>query len=86
MLVWATTLFLLGVTAFLDSLFAFGEIFRRVNTVMFMLVSLGLLFEIRHIRKQAKRNQGETNQMAPPSPRETQVEPKAKYPESARVR
>jgi len=29
--------------AFLDSLFAFGEIFRKINSVFFMLVSLGLL-------------------------------------------
>jgi hypothetical protein len=29
--------------AFLDSLFNYGEIFRQVNSVLFMLVSLGLL-------------------------------------------
>ena len=33
----------LGITAFLDSLFTFGEIFRKINSVFFMLVSLGLL-------------------------------------------
>lgn len=43
MFVWCTILFLLGVTAFLDSTFTFGEIFRRINSVLFMLVSLGLL-------------------------------------------
>jgi hypothetical protein len=43
MLVWCGILFLLGITAFLDSLFNYGEIFRRVNSVLFMLVSLGLL-------------------------------------------
>jgi hypothetical protein len=43
MLVWSGILFLLGITAFLDSLFNYGEIFRRVNSVLFMLVSLGLL-------------------------------------------
>ena len=43
MFVWCTVLFLLGVLAFLDSTFTFGEIFRRVNSVLFMLVSLGLL-------------------------------------------
>jgi hypothetical protein len=43
MFVWCTILFLLGVTAFLDSLFNYGDIFRRVNSVLFMLVSLGLL-------------------------------------------
>ncbi len=43
MFVWCTILFLLGITAFLDSLFNYGEIFRKVNSVLFMLVSLGLL-------------------------------------------
>jgi phage-related holin len=43
MFTWCTILFLLGITAFLDSLFNYGEIFRRVNSVLFMLVSLGLL-------------------------------------------
>jgi cell shape-determining protein MreC len=43
MLVWCAVLFLLGIIAFLDSLFTFGEIFRRINSVFFMLVSLGLL-------------------------------------------
>jgi positive regulator of sigma E activity len=46
MLVWCTVLFFLGVAAFLDSTFAFGEIFRTVNSVLFMLVSLGLLVRI----------------------------------------
>ncbi len=43
MLVWCGVLFFLGITAFLDSLFTFGEIFRKINSVFFMLVSLGLL-------------------------------------------
>ncbi|MDP3025254.1 MAG: hypothetical protein Q8O10_06935 [candidate division Zixibacteria bacterium] len=43
MLIWCAVLFLLGIIAFLDSLFTFGEIFRRINSVFFMLVSLGLL-------------------------------------------
>ena len=43
MFAWCTILFLLGITAFLDSLFNYGDIFRRVNSVLFMLVSLGLL-------------------------------------------
>ena len=43
MLIWCGILFLLGISAFLDSLFNYGEIFRRVNSVLFMLVSLGLL-------------------------------------------
>ncbi len=43
MFVWCAILFLLGITAFLDSMFNYGEIFRQINSVFFMLVSLGLL-------------------------------------------
>ncbi|MBI3872382.1 MAG: hypothetical protein HY304_04820 [candidate division Zixibacteria bacterium] len=43
MLVWCGILFCLGIMAFLDSLFNYGDIFRQVNSVFFMLVSLGLL-------------------------------------------
>jgi hypothetical protein len=43
MLVWCAVLFVLGILAFMDSLFNYGEIFRQVNSVLFMLVSLGLL-------------------------------------------
>jgi len=43
MLAWCVILFVLGILAFSDTLFNYGEIFRRVNSVIFMLVSLGLL-------------------------------------------
>jgi hypothetical protein len=43
MLIWCSVLLFLGIAAFLDSLFTFGDIFRRINSVLFMLVSLGLL-------------------------------------------
>lgn len=43
MLVWCVVLLFLGIAAFTDSIFTFGDIFRRINSVMFMLVSLGLL-------------------------------------------
>ena len=43
MLTWAGILFVLGIIAFLDSFLNMGEIFRRVNSVIFLLVSLGLL-------------------------------------------
>ena len=43
MLYWCGILFALGVLAFLDTVFNYGEIFRKVNTVLFMLLSLGLL-------------------------------------------
>jgi hypothetical protein len=46
MLIWCGMLLFLGVAAFLDSLFTFGEIFRRINSVLFMLVSLGLLVRV----------------------------------------
>ena len=43
MLIWCTLLFVLGIFAFLDSLFNMGEIFRQINSVLFMLISVGLL-------------------------------------------
>jgi hypothetical protein len=43
MFLWCTILFVLGLLAFVDSIFNMGEIFRKVNSVMFMLISLGLL-------------------------------------------
>ena len=43
MLAWCSILFMLGIMAFLDTIFNYGEIFRKVNSVFFMLVSLGLL-------------------------------------------
>jgi len=43
MLTWCALLFVLGVTAFLDTLYNYGNIFRQVNSVLFMLISLGLL-------------------------------------------
>ena len=43
MFVWCTILFLLGVAAFMDSLFNYGMIFRQINSVLFLLVSLALL-------------------------------------------
>ncbi|MDD3732742.1 MAG: hypothetical protein PHU88_10235 [candidate division Zixibacteria bacterium] len=43
MFVWCGVLFFLGILAFIDSIFNMGEVFRKVNSVMFMLISLGLL-------------------------------------------
>lgn len=43
MFVWISVLFVLGIAAFIDSLFNMGDIFRRVNSVLFMLISMGLL-------------------------------------------
>jgi len=46
MLSWCIILFGLGVLAFLDTIFNYGDIFRRVNSVVFMLISLGLLVRL----------------------------------------
>lgn len=43
MFVWCALLFVLGVLAFFDSIFNMGDMFRQVNSVFFMLISLGLL-------------------------------------------
>lgn len=43
MLAWCTIMFVLGILAFLDTIFNYGDIFRKVNSVFFMLISLGLL-------------------------------------------
>lgn len=43
MLIWCAVIFGLGILAFLDSIFNYGEIFRQVNSVLFLLTSLGLL-------------------------------------------
>jgi hypothetical protein len=43
MFVWCSVLFILGILAFLDSMLNMGGIFRQVNSVLFMLISLGLL-------------------------------------------
>jgi hypothetical protein len=46
MLIWCSVLLFLGITAFLDNIFTQNEIFRTINSVLFMLVSLGLLVRI----------------------------------------
>ena len=43
MLIWCAVLFGLGILAFMDSIFNYGDIFRQVNSVQFLLTSLGLL-------------------------------------------
>ena len=46
MLWWCAFLFLLGILAFMDTLYNYGEIFRRINSVIFMMTSLGLLMRV----------------------------------------
>ena len=57
MFIWCSLLFALGVLAFLDSLFNMGNIFRQVNSVFFMLISLGLLIRTTTKAKAKKREQ-----------------------------
>jgi cytochrome c oxidase subunit IV len=57
MLTWCAILFILGILAFLDTIFSYGEIFRRVNSVVFMLVSLGLLVRT-SMKMKVKRIEG----------------------------
>ncbi len=54
MLIWCALLFFLGLMAFLDSIFNMGEIFRQVNSVVFLLVSLALLIRTTTKAKQQK--------------------------------
>lgn len=55
MLSWCIILFGLGVLAFLDTIFNYGEIFRRVNSVVFMLISLGLLVRLSTMTRTAQK-------------------------------
>lgn len=51
MLVWSLVLFALGILAFLDAQFNYGYLFRTVNSIMFMLVSLGILVRTRMLAR-----------------------------------
>ncbi len=73
MLIWCTVLFILGVLAFLDAIFNYGEIFRRVNSLMFMLISLGVLIRLRAERSRSKREKSAT-QIPPEKKKQTPVE------------
>ncbi|MFQ5606420.1 MAG: hypothetical protein ACE5GA_00625 [Candidatus Zixiibacteriota bacterium] len=54
MLIWVAVLFCLGAAAFIDSLYNFGDIFRQVNSVMFLLVSMGLLIRTTTLKKRGR--------------------------------
>lgn len=86
MLIWALVLIVLGVLAFLDSLFAFGEIFRRVNAVMFLLVSLGLLFEIRYMKRTVHPANPDSGKTFPSGSKESIQEEQPVGRETASVR
>jgi len=57
MLAWCAILFVLGILAFMDTIFNYGDIFRKVNSVVFMLVSLGLLVRT-SMKMRVKRIEG----------------------------
>lgn len=46
MVVWCLMLFGLGAVAFLDTQYNYGLIFRQVNAVLFMSMSLAILYRI----------------------------------------
>jgi hypothetical protein len=54
MLLWSAILFALGIAAFLDALFNYGEIFRKINSVLFLLISLAILVRTTTKMKDAK--------------------------------
>lgn len=54
MLVWVGVLFGLGVAAFVDSLYNFGDIFRQINSVIFLLISVGLLVRTTTLKKRGR--------------------------------
>jgi hypothetical protein len=54
MYVWCAILFCLGIAAFLDTIFNMGDIFRTINSILFMLISLGLLVRTTSKRKEHK--------------------------------
>ena len=59
MFLWCGVLFTLGILAFLDSIFNMGDIFRKVNSVLFMLISMALLVRTTTKMKEKKLEQSE---------------------------
>lgn len=59
MFLWCGILFTLGILAFLDSIFNMGEIFRSVNSVLFMLISMALLIRTTTKMKEKKLENSE---------------------------
>jgi hypothetical protein len=57
MLTWCAVLFILGILAFLDAMLSppYGDVFRKVNSLLFMLISLGMLIRLRMDRSQRER-------------------------------
>jgi hypothetical protein len=51
MFIWGLVLFGLGILAVLDSQFNYGYIFRSATSIVFMLLSLGILIRTRILQK-----------------------------------
>jgi len=54
MFIWCAIMFFLGIAAFMDSIFNYGNIFRQINSVLFMLISLGVMIRTTIKMKAAK--------------------------------
>ncbi len=57
MFVWSLVLFALGILAVLDSQFNYGYLFRSANSIVFLLVSLGILVRTRMLEKMGFKEQ-----------------------------
>jgi hypothetical protein len=57
MIIWSFVLLGLGILAIFDSQFNYGYIFRTANSVMFLLVALGILIRSRMLAKFGFREQ-----------------------------
>jgi hypothetical protein len=57
MIIWSIVLFCLGVLALLDAQFNYGYLFRTTNSIMFLLVALGILIRTRSLKKMGFREQ-----------------------------
>jgi hypothetical protein len=57
MFIWSLVLLGLGVLAILDAQYNYGYVFRSANSVVFMLMSLGVLIRTKILRSQGYREQ-----------------------------
>ena len=55
MIIWGIMLLGLGILAVLDSQFNYGHIFRSANSVVYMLLSLGILIRTKMMGTQGYR-------------------------------
>ena len=57
MFIWSLVLFGLGILAVLDSQLNYGYVFRSANSIVFMLLSLGVLIRTRMLHKLGYKEQ-----------------------------